>query len=128
MLKAFLLDRFSDNCIYKLNLSLSVQCHLSLACQKGHWVITRGEKPDCATQAVSQLNHSLDHSFYQTKGKDLRDIWHVTWSVIDAPCRTSKKWTFRSFHAVEARSLDRGLRIVKSELNTFDTSHPTDLR
>jgi hypothetical protein len=45
-----------------------------------------------------------------------RETWHVTWSNLgDVKCN------FHSFHAVEARSLDRGLRIVKNEMKNSVT-------
>ena len=107
-----------------LNKNSSVQCQLLLICQNGRWVINREETQESPTEPVSFLNESLEHSFFNSQGKDLRDIWHVNWSVIEKRGKAPKNWAFRSFHAVEARSLDRGLRIVKNELKSSSPNAP----
>lgn len=86
----------------------SAQSVLSLLCRDSTWVIIR--QRDALTDSVSKLHTSFQHSFYKTT-LDARDTWHVTWNSFD-----QTKCNFRSYHAVEARSLDRGLRIVKNEM------------
>ena len=107
-----------------LNHNSSVQCQLLLICQNGRWVINREETQESPTEPVSFLNESLEHSFFNSQGKDFREIWHVNWSVIEKRGKAPKNWAFRSFHAVEARSLDRGLRIVKNELKSSSPDAP----
>ena len=98
----------------------SAQSVLSLLCRDSTWVIIRQQDP--VSGSVSKLHSSFNHSFYKTKSSS-RDIWHVTWNSID-----QTKCNFTSFHAVEARSLDRGFRIVKNEMKNDIVLHNSNNR
>ena len=98
----------------------SAQSVLSLLCRDSTWVIIRQQ--DTVSGSVSKLHSSFNHSFYKTKSSS-RDIWHVTWNSID-----QTKCNFTSFHAVEARSLDRGFRIVKNEMKNDIVLHNSNNR
>ena len=94
---------------------------LSLLCRDSDWLIIQSRD---SASSVTKLDSSFDHSFYKTTSGDPgRETWHVTWRNLgDVKCN------FHSFHAVEARSLDRGLRIVKNEMKNHVTLLNTNNR
>lgn len=73
------------------------------------WIITRDR-----SDVVVELTPPFHHKFFH-KSSSSRHHWHVEWS---SPGNPTKKFYFTTNQAVEARSLDRGLRIAKSSLRS----------
>ena len=99
----------------------SIQCVLSVVWRGTWWAICRITEDDVYS-TVSELTSNFEHYFYKGIASE-RDCWIVSW--LD---KNKAKHIFKSYKAVEARSLDRGLRIIKNEMKNNITLHNSNNR